>query len=69
MNPLQQTERDVLQQSQAWARAQLEEQLQRQADQVAMVRPQTGERLSNTRRRKIWKANAKFRPVRFTGNS
>jgi len=42
MNPLQQTERDVLQQSQAWARTQLEEQLQKQADQVAMVNPQTG---------------------------
>ncbi len=53
MNPLQQTERDVLQQSQAWARTQLEEQLQRQADQVAMANPQTGERLSNIRRRKM----------------
>ena len=53
MNPLQQIEQDVLQQSQAWARTQLEEQLQRQADQVAMVNPQTGERLSNTRRRKM----------------
>jgi hypothetical protein len=29
MNPLQQTEREVLQQSQAWARPQLEEQLQK----------------------------------------
>src|SRR5208283_3644985 len=53
MNPLQQTERDVLQQSEAWARTQLEEQLQRQADQVAMANPQTGERLSNIRRRKM----------------
>lgn len=53
MNPLQQIERDVLQQAQAWARATLEEQLQKQADQVVMVSPKNGERLSNTRRRKM----------------
>jgi hypothetical protein len=53
MNPLQQMERDVLQQSQEWARATLEEQLQKQADQVAMVSPKNGERLSNTRWRKM----------------
>jgi len=46
MNSLQQTEQDVLQQSQAWARAQREEQRQRQADEGAMVSPQTGERFS-----------------------
>ena len=53
MNPLQQIEREVLEQSRAWARATLEEQLQRQADQVAMVSPQSGKRLSNLRRRKM----------------
>jgi hypothetical protein len=53
MNPLQQIERDVLQQAQAWARATLEEQLQKQADQVGMVCPKSGERLSNTRRHKM----------------
>src|ERR1039458_2692145 len=53
MNPLQQIEREVLQQSQEWARATLEEQLQKQADQVAMVSPKNGERLSNTRWRKM----------------
>jgi hypothetical protein len=53
MNPLQQMEREVLQQSQEWARATLEQQLQKQADQVAMVSPKSGERLSNTRWRKM----------------
>jgi hypothetical protein len=33
--------------------ATLKEQLQRQADQVAMVSPKTGERLCNTRWRKM----------------
>ena len=53
MNPLQQMEREVHQQSQEWARATLEQQLQKQADQVAMVSPKSGERLSNTRWRKM----------------
>lgn len=53
MNPLQQIERDLLQQAQEWARLTLEQQLQKQAEQVAMVCPKSGERLSNTRWRKM----------------
>lgn len=53
MNPLQQVEREVLEQAQVWARAKLKEELQRQADQVAMVGSKSGEILSNTRWRKM----------------
>ena len=53
MNPLQQTERAVLKQSQEWALAQLRTELQSQAGQVEMICPQTGEPLSNTRWRKM----------------
>lgn len=53
MNPLQQIERTVLQEAQAWALAKLKEELQSQADQVDMVCLKTGERLSNTRWRKM----------------
>jgi hypothetical protein len=53
MNQLRQIEREVLRQSREWARAELETQLQRQADEVEMICPQSGERLSNTRYRKL----------------
>jgi hypothetical protein len=53
MNPLQQTERLVLKQSQEWALAQLMAELQSQANQVEMICPKSGERLSNTRWRKM----------------
>ncbi len=53
MNPLQQIERTVLKQAQEWALDKLKEELQNQADQVDMVCLKTGERLSNTRWRKM----------------
>jgi hypothetical protein len=53
MNPLKQIERDVLRRSREWARAELERQLQKQADEMEMICLQTGERLSNTRYRKM----------------
>ena len=53
MNPLQEIERLVLKQSQEWALAKLTAELQRQAEQVEMICPKTGERLSNTRWRKM----------------
>lgn len=53
MNPILQIERQILQESQEWARRRLEEQLQGQADQVAMICPKSGQKLSNTRSRKM----------------
>lgn len=53
MNPLQQIERHILKQAQEWARVTLEQHLQKQAEQVAMVCPKSGERLFNTRWRKM----------------
>lgn len=53
MNPLRKIERDILCQSQEWARTRLEQELQAQADQVEMICPKSGERLSNTRYRKM----------------
>ena len=53
MNPLQQIERVVLKEAQEWALARLTEELQRQAEEVAMVCPKSGESLSNTRWRKM----------------
>ncbi len=53
MSALVQIEREVLRQSREWARAELEKQLQAQADQLEMICPKSGTRLSNTRYRKM----------------
>jgi len=53
MNPLQQIEREVLRRSREWARAELERQLQKQADEMEMICLKTDERLCNTRYRKM----------------
>lgn len=53
MNRLKQIERDVLRQAREWARAELEKQLQKQADEMEMICLASGERLSNTRYRKM----------------
>lgn len=53
MNPLKQTEQEVLRQSREWAQVQLERRLQAQADQVERVCPKSGEPLTNTRYRPL----------------
>jgi hypothetical protein len=53
MNRLKQIERDVLRLAREWARTELEKQLQEQADQMEMICLKSGERLSNTRYRKM----------------
>jgi hypothetical protein len=53
VNRLKQIERDVLRQAREWARSELEKQLQKQADEMEMICLKSGERLSNTRYRKM----------------
>ena len=53
MNPLQQIEREVLEQARNWGRDKLEQDLQLKADAVEMVCPRSGARLQNTRYRKM----------------
>jgi len=53
MNPLKETEQEVLRQAREWGRVELERRLQAQADQVAMVCPQSGHPLTNTRYRPL----------------
>lgn len=53
MSTLVQLEREVLRQSREWARAELEKQMQARADQVEMVCARSGQRLGNTRYRKM----------------